>query len=169
MQCGLCKIKSESRIFEGWQLQADDFFSYMSLNTCWFLEISFQLSTTSMRYECHLHQSSGETCIKATKNILFNTGCYWELLIGNLSPKINMYLMTYKKKNRLLEVVTPRKSYFHFWSYTNLGVYFPMQTFYSLFALRLLYNSIYSIFKFVCIQNLRCLSFRSIWVYSRGF
>ena len=141
-----CKIKSESRIFEGWQLQADDFFSYMSLNTCWFLEISFQLSTTSMRYECHLHQSSGETCIKATKNILFNTGCYWELFSG-ITP-MKPHCMA-NDQNRIYNIC--------YWCC------------FCLFALRLLYNSIYSIFKFVCIQNLRCLSFRSIWVYSRGF
>jgi hypothetical protein len=29
-------------------------FSYMQLNVCWFSELSFQLGTPSMRYECHL-------------------------------------------------------------------------------------------------------------------
>ena len=29
-------------------------FSYMPLNVCWFSELSFQLGTPSMRYECHL-------------------------------------------------------------------------------------------------------------------
>ena len=99
-----------------------------------------------MRYECHLHQSSGETCIKATKNILFNTGCYWELFSG-ITP-IKPHCMA-NDQNRIYNIC--------YWCC------------FCLFALRLLYNSIYSIFKFVCIQNLRCLSFRSIWVYSRGF
>jgi hypothetical protein len=29
-------------------------FSYMPLNVCWFSELSFQLGTPAMRYECHL-------------------------------------------------------------------------------------------------------------------
>ena len=83
---------------------------------------------------------------KSPNLFLFNIGCYWELFSG-ITP--NRPHCMANNQNRIYNIC--------YWCC------------FCQFALRLLYNSIYSIFSFVCIQNLRCLSFRSIWVYSRGF
>jgi hypothetical protein len=49
-------------------------------------------------------------------------------LIGSLTPKINIDLMAYIRKNRQSEDVYHQKSYFHFRFSTNSGGFFPMQS-----------------------------------------
>jgi len=42
----------------------------MPLNICGFSEVSFQLGTPSLRYECRLYLTSGKTCLEAQTDFI---------------------------------------------------------------------------------------------------
>jgi hypothetical protein len=61
---------------------------------------------------------------------LSDTHISWKgYLIGSLTPKINIHLMAYKKKQTVWRCLR-QKSYFHFRFNTNSGGFFPMQSFF---------------------------------------
>jgi hypothetical protein len=74
-------------------------FSYMPLNVCWFSELSFQLGTPSMRYECHLDS------VWKLNFFLFNIEVYGEFFSGITPLKLRHVDCLAFKKLQITQVL----------------------------------------------------------------